>query len=407
MKKITSEDINKLILGTDTKILSIMSILDVNKIDSIPSNLFGVYVLYLEYKGVYIGMYIGMSSRGYGIQSRLSRHLCESWHRKVVSSIDIFITDECYADLLEKILIKTYKNELLQNVMYENFSLNRFIGFQKELESNEFCEQYNIIDNNMELTLLNNCNNEYVENYENLHKYESKYGNLKFIRWLKNQKCCDSPIGDLSRYLLNNPNKNNIKNIVDFEDYLNSINTNNDFSLIHEKNSLIKILDNAYNEYKYIYSTDYKNKTENFGLISIDSLNPILSNQLSNNDSFEYNYKIICKKYDEISTIHNKNIQTTWNELIHKENKLHELSNNRQIIYDEYTESRRKIYKDKDEKAKNININYMNLLSKLNDEIKKLIERYKKDISYIKESYYYSNLQFDIDNMKHLTQTIS
>jgi len=144
MKKITLEDVNNAILGTDIKILSTINILDLRNLDSVSPNLFGVYVINLKYKE----SYIGMSSSNKGIQGRLLRHICEAWHRNIVESIDIFVTNDCHASFLEKILIKIFKPEL-NTTTYENCLLNQFLCVQKQLDFNENADNLIIKNNNL------------------------------------------------------------------------------------------------------------------------------------------------------------------------------------------------------------------------------------------------------------------
>ena len=382
MKKITLEDVNNAILGTDIKILSTTTILDLSKLDLVPLNMFGVYVINLKYKE----SYIGVSSCNKGIQGRLLRHVCETWHRNIVESIDIFTTTDCHASFLEKILIKIFKSEL-NIIMYDNCSLNQFLSIQKCLELNEnlIDEKIGNSDNN-EILIKKVCLynrivrrtpipvplyedteiympelDQYEDKYEN--RYDNDYENYNFILWLKKQRGRNDPIGDISQLKIKT-----------------------------SKSKYCDILFDAYNEYLYIYSIEeHRKQTENFGLILIDSLNPKLKEQINNDNDFDSNYKILCKKYDEISAIRSKNSYTTWEELIYNYNKSSKLEG------DEWYKARENARYIKENKQSIIRKNYCSLLLEINDEIENLLKKYEKNKQYIKESYYYSLINHDIN----------
>jgi hypothetical protein len=129
MNKINRVNVDKIIEGTNIKIIGSMIIDNLDLLESKLLNYYGVYVLNLKYNE----SYIGMSCCGNGIQGRLSRHLCETWHYNIIDSIDIFITNENDAQLLEKILITEFKPEL-NTIKYSKFCLDHYNGnYQKQL----------------------------------------------------------------------------------------------------------------------------------------------------------------------------------------------------------------------------------------------------------------------------------
>lgn len=402
MKQITLQDVKDTILGTDIKILSQINILDMSNLNNISPNLFGVYIINLKYKE----SYIGMSSSNKGIIGRLSRHLYETWHRNIVDSINIFVTNEYNASYLEKILVKTFKPEL-NTTRYENCSIANFITTQRQLECGEDTyknvniekEYFNNIIENDKLNTLQKFdqipiyegvkrrrrpvpiplyeNEESIES-ENIYKndyeerYRIDYKESNFITWLKAQKGRNDPIGDIAIDL-----KNGLKVETIWNRYYD-------------------ILYDAYNEYKYIYLTDYRNQSENFGLILINSLNPKLREQLSNNNDFDFNYKMICKKYDEISTIKNKNMSNAWEELHYNNMKNDDILSNNIKYWNEHTKKRQDNFNLKDERIKIIKENYNKLLSEIDNEIEELLKKYGKNKEYIKENFYYSLINHDI-----------
>jgi len=387
MKPVTLEDVNNAILGTDIKILSVINILDLSTLNSVPLNIFGVYVINLKYKE----SYIGKSSCNRGIQGRLTRHVCETWHRNIVESIDIFVTNDCHASFLERIMIKLFKPEL-NSTMYDNCSLTQFMSIQKCLDINEdfTCEKidYNEDNINRKYVPVPICDNEYVETpylkkyehntyesdvceydiyeheYEN--RYDNDYENKDFILWLKSQKGRNDPIGDIALDLTKGLKIKTIKN--------------RHYDILYE----------AYNEYLYIYLNNYKQQTENFGLILVESLNPNLSEQINNDKDFDFNYKILCKKYDEIKTIYSKNNYNTWEEKIYNDSKNGNLSG------DEWYKARRDIRKIWTDKQNTIKKNLYNLLLEINNEIENLLKKYGKNTSCVKESFYYSLINHDL-----------
>jgi len=403
MKPITLRDVNNAILGTDIKILSEINILDSNNLNCIPLNLYGVYVINLKYKE----SYIGMSSRNRGIQGRLLRHICETWHRNIVESINIFVTKDCYASFLEKILIKIFEPELNTN-MYGNCSLFEFTSVQKQLEFDKHNTNLeikenketnlNLSDNSLEsqkirrpipvpvydtevyMSNSNACIDKYdtyddeYNIYENEYndRYDNDYWNIDFITWLKRQKGRYDPISDIATDVVK---KVKIETI---------------------KRKYCDTLYDAYNEYKYIYLTNYRKQSENFGLILIDSLNPKLREQLNNNNDFDFNYKIVCKKYDEISTIKNKNMSNAWEELYRNNMKNDDILNSDIKYWNEHTKKRQDNFNLRNEKVKIIKENYNKLLSEIDNEITELLKKYGKTKEYVKESYYYSLIKHDI-----------
>ena len=382
MKKITLEDVNNVILGTDIKILSTINILDLNNFNSISENLFGVYIINLKYKE----SYIGMSSSNKGIQGRLLRHVCETWHRNIVESIDIFITNSNHVSFLERILIKTFKPEL-NSTMYNNCSLNQFQYVQKELElNNDSCNlvdksidcNKNIVMKKRPIPIYNNIytlneSDQYKDEYEDIYNNNIDYKNKSFINWFKKQKGRNDPIGDVSLDIKNNIRIIKIKNCAD-------------------------ILKEAYNEYKYVYSNpNYVIMSENFGLVLIESLNPELNLQLNNDNNFDFNYKAICKKYDEIKAINLKNQHNVWEERIYKERLNDNLDNEHKIKDEEWTKERKNIREIWENKQNDVEKNYIKLLSELKNELENLLKKYGKDTNYIKKSYYNSLIEHDID----------
>lgn len=383
MKKITLEDVNNAIIGTDIKILSTINILDLSNLNLITENLFGVYIIHLKYKE----SYIGMSSSNKGIQGRLLRHTCETWHRNIIESIDIFITNSNHVSFLERILIKTFNPEL-NSTMYSNCSLNQFQYVQKELELDD--DNCNLIDERIDcnknidikrtpIPLYKNNDiyslnepNQYENEFDDV--YNNNYKNESFINWLKKQKGRNDPIGDVALVIKNN----NIR-FIEIKNYEG-------------------ILNDAFNEYNYIYlNTNYRNISENFGLISIESLNPELRLQLDNDKNFDYNYKIICKKYDEIKAVNSKNQHNVWEERIYKERLNDNLGNEHKIKDEEWTKERKNIREIWKIKQNDVEKNYIKLLLELKNELESLLKKYGKNIDYIKESYYNSLIEHDID----------
>jgi len=368
MKKITLEDVNNSILGTDIKILSHICIMDLNNLRNIPSNLFGVYIINLKYNESYIGMSqkgvnAGLNKELKGIKSRLLSHSCEGWHKVIIESINIFITDKMNAHLLEKMMIKEFKPEL-NTIMYNAFY---------------------IIKDDEENGILNTS---YENEYK--YKYENKYGNSKFISWLKKQNKCNYNynIRDFAIDLIYDSKENGIKfkNIFELIKYLELINSTN-----------IDILDEAYNEYKYIYLTNYNKQYKNFGINLINSVNPELNNELNNNKTFGSNYRLWCEKYNEINTIKNKNISNIWEELLHNERENNNILDNDISYWNAHTTKHQTIYKNKHEKISIVEKNYSNLLLELKNELDKLLKRYNKNESYISESIYQCKLMNDIN----------
>lgn len=383
MKKVTLEDVNEIILETDIKIIDSIEITNLNDLKHISPHLFGVYVINLKYNE----SYIGMSKRGMrrdiirGIKSRLLSHSHENWHKSIIKSINIFVTDREHSFLLEKMMIKIFNPEL-NNIKYDNFN---FVYDQKQLE----------FDDNTHINLSNEDNKNEEDDdgalvidyeYDSKYKYETKYGNYKFINWLKKQKNRHDEIGDMSIDLLHDSKENGImfKNIFVLMSYLKSVDFNMD------------LLDTAYNEYKYIHTTDYKKQTENFGVILIDSLNPKLSEQLTNNKSFGFNYRLLCKKYDEIRTIKDKNVSNLFEESVHKKKENDNILENDINYRDEYMKNRQDIYKIRKEKIKIIKRNYAILLSELSNELEKLYKKYGKDEDYTINSDYHFKIKDDI-----------
>jgi len=205
-----------------------------------------------------------------------------------------------------------------------------------------------------------NENDETLNNYEDEYKnmYNNNYENNDFLSWLNKQKRRNDPIGDIS------------------------VNLRKSIKIRTIKNRYSDILYEAYNEYLYIYSNyKYREQSENFGLILIDSLNPELSKQICNDNNFDYNYNIICKKYDEIKAIYLKNYHNTWEERIYSTNGICSDKNTRSIW-------KTKLY--------DIKKNYYKLLLEINNEIENLLIKYGKNKDYIKESFYYSLIKNDL-----------
>jgi len=366
MNRITKDDVNKVIEGTDIKIKQTMTIEDLYDM-KIPSEWFGVYVINLKYNE----SYIGMSCCGEGIKSRLSKHICETWHRNITKSIDIFTTDENHANLLEKIMITTFKPELNTN-MYESFCLNND-SFVADKDDNKYDYEYE-------------C------------KYENKYGNIYFIRWLKDQSNRDDPIGDLSLTLKGSPAINIIKNINDLKEYLKTTYRN-----FRNEDKILKSLDTAYNEYKYIFTTKYRDESDKFGLILIKSLIPELNEQLLSKNNFDVNYKILFDKYNEIVTFYTKNNYNTYTERGYRERINDNLSSNSKLAENQWRENNiaiREIWVTKQSLTES---NYYKLVFELDNEIEKLLRKYCKNRDCIKESFYNQLINHDIEHyIRHI-----
>ncbi len=120
MKLITLEDVNNAILGTDIKILDYINIIELNNINSLCC--YGVYVLNYNHKKSYIGM--SSLNKGF-LRSRLSAYIREVHQRNLIESIDVFITNSYHAQVLEKIMIKTFKPELNSN-KFEHLNCDDF-----------------------------------------------------------------------------------------------------------------------------------------------------------------------------------------------------------------------------------------------------------------------------------------
>ncbi len=122
MKQITLEDVNNVILGTDIKILGLITFTDLDTLDLISDLIslkcVGVYSINLTVKQSYIGMSTELFDR-------FASYIHETWHRNLIESIDIFLTNFHSVQSLEKILIKTFNPEL-NTVKYKNCSLDNF-----------------------------------------------------------------------------------------------------------------------------------------------------------------------------------------------------------------------------------------------------------------------------------------
>ncbi len=367
MKPITLQDVNNAILGTDIEIIDFKTITNLSDLINIPSHLYGVYVINLKYNE----SYIGMSKKGMdeeisktlkGIKSRLLRHSCESWHKAIIESINIFVTEKSCAHLLEKIMIKTFEPEL-NKITYNKFKFD----FRDEEDDDGLL----------------------VTDYESdpKYKYEIEYGNSKFINWIKKQKDRYDYIRNFAIDLLYDSKENGIKfkNIFELSNYLESI----DFDM--------SILNDAYNEYKYIHSTDYRKQSENFGTILINSINPELSSQLTTNKTFGFNYRILCKKYDEIRIIKDRNISNAWEECTYNERKNDDILNNDISYWNEHTKKHQAIYKLKNEKIGIIRKNYASLLLELNTELETLHKKHGKEEDYTINSDYHFKIKDDIN----------
>ncbi len=384
MKQITLEDVNNTILGTDIKIINYINITNLNDIKDISPHLFGVYVINLKYNE----SYIGMSKKGTrknvirGIKSRLLKHSCENWHKSIIESVDIFITEKHHSFLLEKIMIRKFDPEL-NHIKYNNFQTvhdQNQLEFDDRYYENTYIEydEVDALNDDETLNVDYECDPKY--------NYEHKYGNSKFIGWLEKQHKRNDDIGKLSNVIFYDMKEDVIKfkNIFELLKYIEPI----DYQLID-------ILDSAYKEYKYIHSMNHEKILKNFGIIIIKSLNPELNYELTNNKSFTFNYKIWCKKYDEIETIKNKNIRNILDKEYINKTENNELLNNHKISLSEYKINQQNIIDIRKEKLRKLEKDYSILLIELKDELIKLLQKYEKDCDYICESDYYYKIRDD------------
>ena len=138
MKSIALEDVNNIILETNIKIIDSMKITNLDDLKLKPLNNYGVYVLNYKNDESYIGMsYISF------LKLRLSSYCSEVHYKKLIKSIDVFVTSNYHAPLLEKIMIKKFNPELNTNkfekVNYDDFDSIETIDkkieiLRKELE---------------------------------------------------------------------------------------------------------------------------------------------------------------------------------------------------------------------------------------------------------------------------------
>jgi len=346
MNKITIEDVNKLILGTDIKILDSTTVTDFSlKLNSLYC--YGVYVLNYKHNE----SYIGMTDKGY-IKSRLLTYLREAHHKKLINSIDIFVTNSHHAHRLEQILIQKCNPELNTTKYKHNMTVNdEFII--DEYNETSFNDEYNF-------------------------RYGNDYKNSKFIKWLKQQSNRSDIVGDISRELKSGVDIENIKN--------------------YALDSLYK----AYAEYKYIHmNKDILYYFSQYSLFLINSVNPHLNSQLNYDRSFYYNYKIVYTKYDEVVAIQYKNLCNTWEERDYYDKSNDKLRTAFKISEDEWKKTQNNIYEKCRIKEYVIEKNYFKLILEINDEVNKLFEKYNKNRNYLLESYYDSCIQEDVDYIKY------
>lgn len=145
MKKITLEDVNNAIIGTDIKILDSKTIINSNvdlrlQIESLTC--YGVYII--NYRNME-KFYVGMVHKDL-LNSRLKTYVRDH-RRKLIESIDIFITSNYHSLLLESLLIEKFKQELLNGQCDYDDDIND-INYKFTLEYLNLCKKGDEINSN-------------------------------------------------------------------------------------------------------------------------------------------------------------------------------------------------------------------------------------------------------------------